>query len=216
MTILNWFLIFLLFLLNAEPIENILGFWFWFLILLFLLVVEPIENILEVSFLFVRWEWMVLVDDDTILGVSKMIELIGCYANDTGPVTIGEVYGRMISPIFNQNEGFQYPAGGAGKALNRKSVRKLVDLVDFEFRCFQSGSIEDLMFGRVLADLDMTLTRTSRLHQCRPQDYPANLLRHQDPVSFHKFEQSDPWETYNVWFRKSDEQLWKFIRGSGQ
>ena len=159
---------------------------------------------------------MVLVDDDTILGVSKMLDLIGCYVDETDDVTIGEVYGKMISPVFNQNEGFQYPAGGAGKVLNRKSVRKLVDLVDFEFRCFQSGTTEDFMFGRVFSDLNLTLTNSVRLHQFRPQDYPADLLRHQDPISFHKFEKTDPWETYNFWFRKSDEEMWNFIRSSEQ
>ena len=152
-----------------------------------------------------RWQWLVLVDDDTILGVSKMIDLIGCYDNETDDVTIGEVYGNEITPITIES-GFEYLTGGGGKILNRESVKKLVKL-DLEHRCYLSGTMEDFTLGRAFKDLNMTLVRTNRLHQFRPLDYPDEILRHQYPVSFHKFVGTDPFETYNNWFRQEDQQL---------
>jgi len=99
----------------------------------------------------------------------------------------GELYGKNIAPMH----------------LERRTVEKLVGL-DLESRCIKSGTIEDFTLGRAFRDLNMTLVRTDRLHQFRAIDYPAELLKHQDPASFHKHEGIDPYFTYYEWFRETD------------
>ena len=73
-----------------------------------------------------RWQWLVLVDDDTILGVSKMIDLIGCYDNETDDVTIGEVYGNEITPITIES-GFEAGSTAGGPAQDFvRSIFKMI------------------------------------------------------------------------------------------
>ena len=50
------------------------------------------------------FKWLVIADDDTMLGVSKLVNLIGCYDNDGDngvPVAMGERYGRYYS-VYNK------------------------------------------------------------------------------------------------------------------
>jgi hypothetical protein len=74
-------------------------------------------------------------------------------------------------------------------------------------RCYLSGTLEDFTLGRAFLELNMTLVRSNRLHQFRAVDYPEDLLRFEDPVSFHKFEFIDPYDTYDTWFRAEDEDF---------
>jgi hypothetical protein len=74
------------------------------------------------------YDWLVLVDDDTIISVSKVLDVIGCYDDDTGDVAVGELYGKDTSPV-PQDDGFDYLSGGAGKLMNRRSVEKLVSML---------------------------------------------------------------------------------------
>ena len=40
--------------------------------------------------LLISWDWLVLVDDDVILSVSKVLDIIGCYDYDhDNDITIG-------------------------------------------------------------------------------------------------------------------------------
>ena len=46
--------------------------------------------------------WLVIGDDDTLFGVSKLANLIGCYdddddGGDNWPVVLGERYGRFYA-----------------------------------------------------------------------------------------------------------------------
>lgn len=40
--------------------------------------------------------------------------------------------------------------------------------------------------------------------QARPIDYPAEVLFYNDPISFHKFWQIDPYYVYEKWLAKHD------------
>jgi UDP-glucose:O-linked fucose beta-1,3-glucosyltransferase len=44
------------------------------------------------------WKWLVIADDDTMLGVSKLLNLLNCYDADE-EIVIGERYGFMV-PIL--------------------------------------------------------------------------------------------------------------------
>ena len=41
----------------------------------------------------------------------------------------------------------------------------------------------------------------------RPEDYHPSRLAHQGALSFHKFDDTDPVNTYNTWFKAHDEHL---------
>jgi hypothetical protein len=41
----------------------------------------------------------------------------------------------------------------------------------------------------------------------RPDDYHPSRLAHQGALSFHKFDDTDPIDTYNTWFKAHDEHL---------
>jgi hypothetical protein len=41
----------------------------------------------------------------------------------------------------------------------------------------------------------------------RPEDYHPDKLAHMGALSFHKFDKTDPVNTYNKWFRIHDEHL---------
>ena len=47
-------------------------------------------------------------------------------------------------------------------------------------------------------------------HQARPEDYAPDLLDYRDPISFHKFWNTDPMKIYNKWFRQADQKLKAF------
>ena len=80
---------------------------------------------------------MVLVDDDSIIGVSKILDLIKCHDDQqSDPIAIGEIFGRNI--ILNPTEGFDYIGGGSGKIFNRMTVEKLVNL-STEQKCKEAG-----------------------------------------------------------------------------
>ena len=74
-----------------------------------------------------RWRWLVLLDDDSMIGVSKILDLVKRYDDQTSePIGIGEMFGKDL--IFAAAGGFEYIGGGAGKIFNRMAVHKLVDL----------------------------------------------------------------------------------------
>lgn len=42
--------------------------------------------------------------------------------------------------------------------------------------------------------------------QARPEDYPADLLAHQVPISFHKHWNIDPIAVFNKWLRDNSSE----------
>lgn len=43
-------------------------------------------------------EWLVIVDDDTILSVNKLLELLECYSRTNNePIAIGQRYGFRVA-----------------------------------------------------------------------------------------------------------------------
>jgi hypothetical protein len=80
---------------------------------------------------------LVLVDDDSMIGVSKILDLVKRYDDQTSePIGIGEMFGKDL--IFAAAGGFEYIGGGAGKIFNRMAVHKLVDLATDQ-NCANAG-----------------------------------------------------------------------------
>jgi UDP-glucose:O-linked fucose beta-1,3-glucosyltransferase len=66
------------------------------------------------------WKWLVVTDDDTMLSVSKLMDLLTCYDPDE-KVALGERYGHKVSGIRGRL-GFDYLAGGAGMVFSYSTV----------------------------------------------------------------------------------------------
>lgn len=74
-----------------------------------------------------NWEWLVIVDDDTLLSVAKLANLLQCYQGYDEDLALGEVFGHLILPL-GQTTGFDFLAGGSGKVFSRGLVKKLANL----------------------------------------------------------------------------------------
>ena len=61
--------------------------------------------------------------------------------------------------------------------------------------------------GICMAKLKIPIVHSSMFHQARPEDYPPEYLRYLDPISFHKFWNTDPLKIYENWFRQADQNL---------
>jgi len=52
-----------------------------------------------------KFRWLVIVDDDTLLSVAKLLELIQCYDNyDEDYIALGEVYGFRLTRRLGQTQ----------------------------------------------------------------------------------------------------------------
>ncbi len=75
-----------------------------------------------------NWKWLVIVDDDTVLSVAKLVDLLQCYsgydddADDEPLVAIGERWGFRVA---NRRGGHDYQAGGAGMIFSDQLVEKM-------------------------------------------------------------------------------------------
>ena len=60
-----------------------------------------------------NWKWLVIVDDDTILSVAKLMDLLQCYLgydNDKPLLALGEKWGFRVS-MAKGRKGHDYLAG---------------------------------------------------------------------------------------------------------
>lgn len=147
-------------------------------------------------------DWLVIADDDTILSPAKLIKLLNCYDPKT-PVAIGQRYGFGVA---KGKYGYDYPTGGSGMVFSRRLVGQMV-AKGRSCQCHRPDSPDDMVLGQCLASLGVTLTHAQQMHQARPEDYPMALLMAQDPISFHKFWETDPYKTYDKWFLPADQGL---------
>ncbi|XP_013114966.2 beta-1,3-glucosyltransferase [Stomoxys calcitrans] len=143
-------------------------------------------------------QWLVLSDDDTILSVSGVCQVLGCY-NSMDEIYLGERYGyRLYAP-----DGFNYITGGGGIALSVPALQLIVQ----HCSCPSPSAPDDMILGSCLHTLQLKALHSSRFHQARPNDYPAERLEQEAPVSFHKFWQLDPNEIYRQWFFDADDRM---------
>lgn len=149
------------------------------------------------------WKWLVIADDDTILSPAKMLALLKCYDDDGKEmIHLGQRYGFNIA---TGNYGYDYITGGGGMIFNFALVNKIVKTQKF-CSCPRDDSPDDMHFGACLSNLAIALVHNPKFHQGRPEDYHPDLFV-QDPVSFHKFWNTDPRKTYDRFFRESDAVL---------
>ncbi|KAF7285723.1 hypothetical protein GWI33_010143 [Rhynchophorus ferrugineus] len=145
--------------------------------------------------------WVALVDDDTILSVSRLTNLTSCY-NTKEPIILGERYRFGDAG----DGGFDYTTGGAGTLINRAAL----NLLAHNCKCPKLDSPDDMILGVCAEKLGITLVHIPQMHQARPSDYAEGRLATMDAVTFHKHWMINPIEVYQDWFEEDDR---KYIKG---
>ena len=161
------------------------------------------------------WKWLVIADDDTIMGVQKLLEFLNCY-NHEEPLVIGERYGFRVA---EGKYGYDYVTGGGGMVFSHKMVRMMLKNDRASCQCPRPDQPDDMYFaGSCVAALGLNIVHSDRFHQARPDDYSPDLLKDHDPISFHKFWNHDPIKVYEKYFKASDTSLtaYKYKKLSNQ
>ncbi|XP_069495846.1 beta-1,3-glucosyltransferase [Ambystoma mexicanum] len=141
-------------------------------------------------------QWLVIVDDDTLISISRLQRLLSCYdANEA--VFLGERYGYGLG-----TGGYSYVTGGGGMVFSREAVQKLLAS---KCRCYSNDAPDDMVLGMCFSGLGIPVTHSPLFHQARPMDYPKDYLSHQVPISFHKHWNIDPLKVYFQWLISADE-----------
>ncbi|XP_036687772.1 beta-1,3-glucosyltransferase isoform X3 [Balaenoptera musculus] len=140
--------------------------------------------------------WLVIVDDDTLISISRLQHLLSCY-DASEPVFLGERYGYGLG-----TGGYSYVTGGGGMVFSREAIRRLLAS---KCRCYSNDAPDDMVLGMCFSGLGIPVTHSPLFHQARPVDYPKDYLSHQVPISFHKHWNIDPVKVYFTWLAPSEE-----------
>nr|XP_057935008.1 beta 3-glucosyltransferase a [Doryrhamphus excisus] len=137
-----------------------------------------------------RTQWLVIVDDDTLISLPRLRGLLSCYSPSEA-VCLGERYGYGLS-----QGGYSYITGGGGMVFSREAV---VQLLNSGCKCYSNDAPDDMVLGMCLNALGIPATHSALFHQARPEDYARDFLAHQVPISFHKHWNIDPVAVFNKW-----------------
>ncbi|XP_059104961.1 beta-1,3-glucosyltransferase [Peromyscus eremicus] len=140
--------------------------------------------------------WLVIVDDDTLISISRLRHLLSCY-DSRDAVFLGERYGYGLG-----TGGYSYVTGGGGMVFSREAIRRLLAS---NCRCYSNDAPDDMVLGMCFSGLGVPVTHSPLFHQARPVDYPKDYLSHQIPISFHKHWHIDPVKVYLTWLAPSEE-----------
>ncbi|XP_044297489.1 beta-1,3-glucosyltransferase isoform X1 [Varanus komodoensis] len=142
--------------------------------------------------------WLVIVDDDTLISISRLQTLLSCYEPNE-PVILGERYGYGLG-----SGGYSYITGGGGMVFSREAVQRLLAS---KCRCYSNDAPDDMVIGMCFSGLGIPVTHSPLFHQARPMDYPKDYLSHQVPISFHKHWNVDPVKIYFSWLAPKEKDL---------
>uniref|UniRef100_A0A7E4VKR1 N-acetylgalactosaminide beta-1,3-galactosyltransferase n=1 Tax=Panagrellus redivivus TaxID=6233 RepID=A0A7E4VKR1_PANRE len=144
--------------------------------------------------------WIIIADDDTLLSIPRLYRLLNCLPKQR-KLILGERYGYGFST--DGLGGYDYPTGGAGMIFSRAAARQIVA----SCQCPNDDSPDDMILGACARRLAIPVIHSSAFHQAQPDDYAADYLQRQAPISFHKFEHIDPYEVYMNYLYEKDEIL---------
>lgn len=139
--------------------------------------------------------WVVLVDDDTVLSVHKLARHLSCYHPDTD-LYLGERYGYMLD---DNDQSYSFITGGGGIILSRSATKFATSC-----QCPSPASPDDMILAACLSQYSVFATHSPLFHQARPIDYPAAAID-SNTISFHKYWQIDPYDVYWHWFKAADD-----------
>ncbi|EYC42131.1 hypothetical protein Y032_0541g3179 [Ancylostoma ceylanicum] len=136
-----------------------------------------------------RFSWLVIADDDTLLSIPRLLQLLSCYGKDE-KVILGERYGYGFSN--SGRDGYDYPTGGSGMVFSSSAAKTIVS----DCECPAHDSPDDMIIGICARRSGVVIVHSAAFHQARPVDYPQPYLRRILPISFHKFDDVDPYQVY--------------------
>ena len=144
-----------------------------------------------------NFSWLVIADDDSIIGLSALVKLLNCY-NSIHPVVLGERYGYGLT----STHGYGYITGGGSMVMSRGAIRAWVEK---GCDCPTIDSPDDMVLGQCCSFvLNEPVVHSPRFHQARPEDYSDGYLQNLQPVSFHKHWEVDPIKVYEKYFASND------------
>lgn len=146
-------------------------------------------------------DFIVLADDDTILGVKRLASHLACYQTTHHDLYLGERYGYQL---LDDVQGYNFVTGGGGLVLSRQTLQKLA----LNCRCPSAASPDDMVLATCLSQFRVVATHSPLFHQARPLDYAAATT---DPntISFHKYWQIDAYAVYRHWFKQDDDNFYQ-------
>jgi len=144
-------------------------------------------------------EFLVIVDDDTILSAARLGSLLACYQQEDQPLLLGQRYGYGVA---GSPHGYSYITGGGGMLVNRPGAELLAKCA-----CPQASTPDDMHLGLCARRQGVRVLHSARMFQARPPDYSSSLLAYRKPVSFHKHWEIDPFKVYEDYFAKADSNL---------
>ncbi|XP_027013005.2 beta 3-glucosyltransferase a isoform X1 [Tachysurus fulvidraco] len=137
-----------------------------------------------------KTDWLLIVDDDTLISLPRLQALLSCY-DPTEPVFLGERYGYGLG-----QGGYSYITGGGGMVFSREAVLRLLAS---GCKCYSNDAPDDMVLGMCFNSLRLPVTHSPLFHQARPEDYARDFLAHQTPISFHKHWNIDPIAVFHKW-----------------
>lgn len=165
-----------------------------------LVILKHFVNLLDGHDSSQKFSWLLIADDDTLISIARLLRILSCYDSNE-KVIIGERYGFGFSS--SGTTGYDYPTGGAGMVFSSTAARTIVS----DCECPSDDSPDDMIIGMCSRRLGINIIHNAAFHQARPVDYPAPYLKRLSPISFHKFDDIDPYEVYMEYlFEPSDRR----------
>jgi len=138
---------------------------------------------------FKHINWLVVADDDTLFNVYQLHKVINCLPTSTRLI-LGERYAYGFeSDGFG---GYDYPTGGSGFVMSRAAVGSLAYSCD----CPKVDSPDDMIIGMCARRLNIPILHSAAFHQTQRLHYDPLYIKRIKPISFHKFEDIDPYTEY--------------------
>ncbi|VDO28646.1 unnamed protein product [Haemonchus placei] len=136
-----------------------------------------------------KFSWLLISDDDTLISIPRLLRLLSCHDNSE-KIIIGERYGYGFSSFGAT--GYDYPTGGAGMVFSPSAARTIVS----KCACPSDDAPDDMIIGMCSMRFDVAIIHNAAFHQARPIDYAEEYIQRISPISFHKFDEIDPYEVY--------------------
>jgi UDP-glucose:O-linked fucose beta-1,3-glucosyltransferase len=140
-------------------------------------------------------EWFVIVDDDTLLSVSRLLLALGSFSGRRDePLFVGQRYGYGHDL---PGGGYDYITMGGGMAMNRAGLGALLR----ENEPPPLDTPDDMWVGLCLKKMGIAVIHDEGFHQEPPGAYPPESLAGRRTISFHRHAPDDPDAVFGRYLR---------------
>lgn len=91
---------------------------------------------------------------------------------------------------------------GAGVVISREAARFLA----VSCNACQTTDPDDMFLGSCARRLHIPILHSAAFHQAQRRDYDPQYIKRIKPISFHKFENIDPYEEYANYLQPTAEK----------